>query len=110
MPTSIDQLTAWIDAPEGRNLEFKEAKPKYDFDKLVKYCVALANEGGGKILLGVSDRRPRKIVGSAACPEPGETESSLYQRLRRRIEVEECHTPSGRVVIVHVPSRAPGAP
>ncbi len=33
---------------ESRNIEFKEAKQQFDFDKLTKYCVALANENGGK--------------------------------------------------------------
>ena len=53
MPTTIDQLNTWMQAEEGRNLEFKEAKGSYHFEDLVKYCVALANEGGGKIILGV---------------------------------------------------------
>jgi|GEM_PF-4857805 len=43
----------------------KEAKQNYQFEKLVDYCVALANEGGGKIILGVTDKRPRRIVGTA---------------------------------------------
>ena len=41
------------------------------FDKLVNYCVALANEGGGKIILGVTDERPRSVVGTTAFAEPG---------------------------------------
>ena len=36
------QLQAWLDAREGEHLEFKEAKNHYDFEKLVKYCVALS--------------------------------------------------------------------
>ena len=109
MPTSIDQLTGWIESPEGRNLEFKSAKNRFDFGDLVEYCVALANEGGGQVILGVSDRRPRTIVGSAAFAEPGRTEAGLHERLRHRIPVEELQTPDGRVVIVHVPGRLPGA-
>lgn len=110
MPTSVEQLLAWIAAPEASNLEFKEAKSRYDFSELVEYCVALANEGGGQVILGVSDRRPRTIVGSLAFAEPGRTEAGLYEQLRRRIPVEEIHSPAGRVVVVHVPSRLPGSP
>ncbi len=91
-------------------MEFKEAKQNFHFDKLVEYCVALANEGGGHIILGVSDRRPRTVVGTGAFPEPGRTEAGLYQRLYQRIPVEEVATPEGRVLIVHVPPRLPGAP
>jgi ATP-dependent DNA helicase RecG len=107
--TSPEQLQAWLAEPEGTRLEFKEAKTNYQFDNLVEYCVALANEGGGKILLGVTDKRPRRIVGSSAFSEPGRTEAGLHERLRHRIAVEELTTPDGRVVIVHVPSRLPGA-
>jgi len=70
--------------------------------------VALANEGGGKIILGVTDRRPRHIVGTAAFAEPGRTEAGLHDQLSHRIPVEELHTTAGRVLIVHVPARLLG--
>lgn len=98
----------WLAEPEGLRLEFKEARNNYHFDKLVQYCVALANEGGGKIILGVTDRRPRQIVGTAAFEEPGRTEAGLHDRLSQRIPVEELRLPQGRVLVVHVPARLPG--
>jgi len=58
MLTTPAQIYQWLLEPEGRQLEFKEARQRYDFDKLLKYCVALANEGGGTILLGVTDDHP----------------------------------------------------
>ena len=106
--TTRDQLLQWLSEPEGLRLEFKEAKQNYHFDALVDYCVALANEGGGKIILGVSDRRPRRIVGTAAFAEPGRTEAGLHSRLAHRIPVEEMLLPEGRVLLVHVPPRLPG--
>jgi ATP-dependent DNA helicase RecG len=108
MQTSLEQLTRWLAEPEGVCLEFKEAKSRFDFDRLLKYCVALANEGGGKIILGVTDRRPRRIVGTAAFEEPGRTEAGLHTRLSHRIPVEELQLPQGRVLVVHVPGRLPG--
>lgn len=108
IPTSREQLQNWLAEPEGTRLEFKEAKQNYHFDKLVAYCVALANEGGGKIILGVTDRRPRRIVGTAAFAEPGRTEAGLHERLSHRIPVEELHAAEGRVLVVHVPARLPG--
>ena len=108
MPTTREQFEQWLAEPEGVRLEFKEARKNYHFEKLVEYCVALANEGGGQIVFGVSDQRPRAVVGSAAFPEPGRTEAGLYDRLSHRIPVEELHLPQGRVVIVHVPARLPG--
>lgn len=108
LATPPNEIRQWLLAPEGSHFEFKEAKTNYHFDKLVDYCVALANEGGGKIILGVKDKRPRVVVGSAAFAEPGRTEAGLFDRLQQRIPVEEALLPEGRVVIVHVPSRLPG--
>ncbi len=108
MPTSLEQLQHWLAEPEGTRLEFKEAKQNYHFDKLVEYCVALANEGGGKIILGATDRRPRRIVGTTAFAEPGRTEAGLHTQLSHRIPVEELQTTAGRVLVVHVPARLPG--
>lgn len=108
MPTSRAQFDAWLGEPEGTRLEFKSARTNYQFDKLVEYCVALANEGGGTIILGVSDQRPRSIVGTQSFIEPGRTEAGLYDRLHHRIPIEELHLPEGRVLLVHVPARLPG--
>ena len=108
MPTTDEQLRQWLEAPEGSRFEFKEAKQNYHFEKLVDYCVALANEGGGKVIFGVTDRRPRCVVGTTAFAEPGRTEAGLYDQLHHRIPVEELRTPEGRVLVVHVPGRLPG--
>ena len=54
----------------NEHVEFKEAKSNFHFEKLVDYCVALGNEGGGYIILGVTDKIPRKIVGTQAFAEP----------------------------------------
>ena len=74
----------------------------------MEYCAALANEGGGRIVLGVTDQRPRRIVGTLAFAEPGRTEAGLHERLRHRIPVEELRTAEGRVLVIHVPGRLPG--
>lgn len=106
--TTPEQFQSWLEAPEGKHLEFKSATGGFSFDKLVDYCVALANEGGGAIILGVTDRRPRQVVGTQAFREPGRTEAGLYQRLGHRIPVEEYYYADQRVLIVHVPRRLPG--
>ncbi|MEO7271144.1 MAG: ATP-binding protein [Vicinamibacterales bacterium] len=106
--TTREELQRWLDAPESSRLEFKEAKQHFDSEKLAEYCVAIANEGGGKIILGATDRRPRRIVGTQAFAEPGRTESGLHERLSHRVPVEEVQTEDGRVLVVHVPARLPG--
>lgn len=108
MTTTPEQFHAWLNAPEGTRLEFKTASNRFDFEALADYCVALANEGGGTIILGVTDQRPREVVGTAAFAEPGRTEAGLHQRLGHRIPVEEFFHEGKRVLIVHVPARLPG--
>jgi ATP-dependent DNA helicase RecG len=106
--TPPEQFEKFLSEPEGTRLEFKAARNSYEFDKLVNYCVALANEGGGTMVLGVTDKRPRDIVGTTAFPEPGETEASLHRVFNHRIPVEELFHDGKRVLLVHVPSRLPG--
>lgn len=109
MSTSLPDLERWLRAPrENEHLEFKEAKNQYDFTKLLKYCVALANEGGGKMILGVSDKPPRRIVGSAAFQNTDHAANAIFNKLRFRVDVEEIQHPDGRVVVFHIPSRPAG--
>jgi hypothetical protein len=71
MATTPQQIDLWRSvSSEHQRLEFKEAKNQFDNRKLYEYCVALANEGGGHLLLGVSDKPPRPIVGTAAFNDP----------------------------------------
>jgi ATP-dependent DNA helicase RecG len=65
MTTTLDQLQIWLNTKENEHLEFKEAKNRFDFEELVKYCAALANEGGGHMILGATDQLPRTIVGES---------------------------------------------
>ncbi len=105
-----NQLHSWLHAQENEYLECKEAKNRFDFELLVKYCAALANEGGGVMLLGVTDKPPRRIVGSQAFTDIERTKAGLVDRLRLRINVEEIHHNDGRVLVFMVPSRPLGVP
>ena len=94
---------------EGATLEFKEARNQYSHEKkLYGYCVAIANEGGGKFILGVSDPLPRQVVGSNAFPITDRIAQQIFVKLRFRVDVEELVHPNGRVVIFHIPSRPRG--
>ena len=108
MTSTPEQIAQWLTEPEGVCLEFKTAASQFKYDKLAEYCVALANEGGGRIILGVSDRRPRRLIGTQAFDEPGRTEAGLYRDLHYRVPIEETRFEGKRILIVHVPSRSPG--
>ncbi len=107
--TSLEQLQAWLSDTEDEHLEFKEAKTSFDRDKLTRYCVALANEGGGHVVLGVSDKRPRRVVGTVAFQDLSVLKRDLGQRVRLRIDVATIDHPDGRVVVVSIPSRPIGS-
>ena len=53
-----------LTAKEGENFEFKTAENRFSYTELQKYASAISNEGGGKIVFGITDKRPRKVVGS----------------------------------------------
>lgn len=95
---------------ESEHVEFKEAKNKFDFEKLVNYCVALANEGGGRMVLGVTDKRPRKVVGTEAFDMPERTVNGIHERIHMKVNWEEIPHSDGRVLVFTIPSRPIGQP
>lgn len=107
MAVTIEQLENWMKFAEDENLEFKEAKTQFDTTKLYRYAVALYNEGGGKLILGVNDAKPRTVVGSNAFLNLNDTKSKIYEKLHIRVDAEEVTHPDGRVVVFHIPPRPP---
>lgn len=109
MSTTPEQIDLWRSSPsEHQKLEFKEAKTQFDNQKLYKYCVAIANEGGGLLLLGVSDILPRPVVGTAAFNNTVEMAGRLFQAVGFRVDIEEVKHPDGRVLVFHIPPRPRG--
>lgn len=111
---TLQTLDYWLSTPsETEQLEFKEAKQQYDTTKLLKYCVALANEGGGYLVLGVTDKLPRKVVGSQAfssVPELNKIKAYIVEKLHFRVESFELNHPDGRVLVFEVPPRPAAHP
>jgi predicted HTH transcriptional regulator len=109
MTTTPEQIDLWRQSPsEHQRLEFKEAKQQFDNRKLYEYCVALANEGGGYLLLGVADKQPRLVVGTQAFSDPVAMAEKLFQAVGFRVDIEEVTHPDGRVLVFHIPSRPRG--
>ncbi|MEX0647354.1 MAG: ATP-binding protein [Balneolaceae bacterium] len=107
---TLHDLEGWLThRKESRNLEFKEAKAQYDYKKLNKYCVAIANEGGGFLVLGVSDKMPRKVVGTSAFKDISKINSQLYNSLGFRVSVLEFNHRDGRVIVFDIPPRPNGS-
>ncbi len=117
------KLSEMLDLPaEVEWVEFKEAKNKFDFDDMGKYFSALSNEAnlkgqeGGWLILGVTNKPPRKNVGSQYCPN-----RPALDRLKHRVaeetsnqltfvEIHELHLPEGRVLMFQIPPAIRGIP
>jgi len=104
-----EQIDIWRQSPsEHQRLEFKEAKNQFDTRRLSEYCIAIANEGGGALLLGVADQPPRAVVGTKAFPDTVDAAEKLFQSVGFRVDIEAVAHPDGRVLVFHIPSRPRG--
>lgn len=103
------------------HVEFKEAKHNYPFaggEKrdikerrhcVLGYVVALANERGGRLVLGMADNYPHSVVGSDfAHNQLGQLEDEIYKRLHIRVRTEELFEDDKRVLVINIPSRPIG--
>jgi len=109
MSTTPEQIDLWRQATsEHQRLEFKEAKNQFDTRRLSEYCVALANEGGGVLLLGVADKPPRAVVGTQAFPDTVSAAEKLFEAVGFRVDIGAVTHPAGRVLVFHIPSRPRG--
>ncbi len=102
-------------------VEFKEAKRNFSYagsehkaqeDRrkcYLGYVVAFANEGGGKLIMGMSDAVPHTVVGSDfAEGKTGALEDETYARLGIRVKMEELYENGLRVLVTHIPTRPVG--
>lgn len=103
-------------------VEFKEAKSNFPWNGgshteqkdrrkcFLGYVVALANEKGGLLVLGMTDTLPHTVVGSDfADGKIGALEDAVYEKLGIRVHIEELFDESGlRVVVTKIPSRPLG--
>jgi len=105
-----ETLEEWLVSPEGERLEFKEARRSFSYREVHEYLVALANEGGGHLVLGVTNAIPRTVVGTDALRDHAQRVHELNRQLGQRVDVTELQTPDGRVVVVSIGPRPLGQP
>jgi ATP-dependent DNA helicase RecG len=73
------------------------------------YVVAFANESGGMLILGMSDKAPHDVVGSDFSQgKTGALEDETYSRLGIRVRMEEIYENGLRVLVAHIPARPIG--
>jgi len=107
MPTTSSMITAWLTAAEDEHLEFKAAKNNFDRDEVGHYCSALSNVGGGHLVLGISDRIPREVVGTAAFNETSlaALKNYLFEQLHSiTIEADIISYGGKEIIVFTVPA------
>jgi ATP-dependent DNA helicase RecG len=111
--TTPEQLDRLVNRLEDCTLEFKAAQHSFNQSHdLPDYCAALANERGGKLILGVKekvDKRGEIIGTSAFIGTHNKLSNELLDKLHIRIDVEEVFHSDSRVLIFHIPSRPTGS-
>ena len=106
-PNTIEELLA---AQEGEHYQFKEAKSRFDSNEAARCCCALANCGGGKLVFGITDKRPRQVVGSMAFDQPERTRKGLIDKLKVMVDFQIYDYDGKRVLVFDVASRPLGLP
>ena len=104
---TIEEL---LEAQEGEHIQFKEAKNRFSFDEAAQCCCALSNCGGGKLIFGVTDERPRKVVGSLAFDQPERIRKGLIDKLRVMVDFQLYEYRGKRVLVFDVAGRPLGLP
>jgi len=104
-------LNDLLNAKEGHHFEFKEAKNHFGTKEAAEYLCAIANHGGGRLVLGITDKRPRMVVGSKAFEQPESSILYFMDKLRVRCDFELYEDESGkRVLVFEIASRPVGLP
>lgn len=83
-------------------------KPQERRRCILGYVAALCNEGGGRIVIGLHDAYPHKVVGTKQCLNGiGQLESDIYRDMGIRPDIYELYedeaAKTGRVLVIEVP-------
>lgn len=98
---------------EHGNMSFNGADKKKPADRrkcILGYVVALANAGGGHLVMGMEDEYPHKIVGTRQNENAlGQLENDIYKSLQIPVNAYELRDENNlRVVVVSVPRHPVG--
>lgn len=95
---------------EDEGLEFKLAATSFNKEKLCEYVSAIANSGGGSLILGVTDVIPRKFAGTAAFQNLAGLRDEVFIAMRWKIETREFFPDGKRIVVIGINAAPQGRP
>ncbi|MBI5525932.1 MAG: putative DNA binding domain-containing protein [Deltaproteobacteria bacterium] len=100
-------ITKLLGEREG-HIEFKPAL--LERHEIAEYAVGIGNIGGGHLIMGVSDARPRKFLGIAPLNEKNveKLQQSVAEAADIHVVVENVRTREGTIVVVSIPPRPRG--
>lgn len=101
---------------EQGNVSYNGGEKKNPKDRrkcILGYVTALCNEGGGRMVIGMHDSYPHKVIGTKQNENSlGDLESKIYRDTGIRPDVYELYEDEvnqmGRVVVIEVPPRPIG--
>ena len=101
---------------EGGNVAYDggtRTKPSERRRCILGYVIALCNENGGSLIIGMDDKHPHRVIGTRQCENAlGNLESAIYKDTGIRPDVYELFEDEsqkrGRVVVIDVPPRPIG--
>src|SRR5260221_6600494 len=104
-----DSFQSLISSQEGEALELKEAKENFSLTHFSDYSAAIANEGGGKLILGVNN--DEEVVGTNVFIGTENTLShKIYQSTGLKTKVIAYEVVSKRILVITIPPRPIGRP
>jgi ATP-dependent DNA helicase RecG len=97
---------------EGGNVSYNGGNKSNPTDRrrcILGYVVALCNEGGGYLVIGMSDNYPHEVVGTKqSLGAIGDLEAKIYSDTEIRPKIYELFENNKRVLVIEVPCRPAG--
>ena len=101
---------------EGGNISYNGSGKDKTKDRrhcILGYVVALCNEGGGRLVIGMHDAFPHKVTGTRQAENGlGDLKSRIYDDIGIRPDIYELYEDEenmkGRVLVIEVPARPIG--
>ena len=97
---------------EGGNVSYNGSNKTNPSDRrrcILGYVIALCNEKGGSLVIGMHDSYPHKVVGTKQAENAiGQLESDIYRDSGIRTDIYELYEDGKRVLVIDVPSRPRG--
>lgn len=105
----LDEMTlrAMMRSEEG-SVEFKESLPCAN--DIAEYCAGIGNSGGGWLIAGITDKKPRSVKGVSE-PPPRDLEalqSSVFDAANMRVIAQVLKVAEGCVIALKIPARRRG--